>query len=58
LLPNDNASEIFLTESGEVQSADWIFITGVVAWWRLGEYLTLDIPQGGLYKKYNNYTKH
>jgi len=37
LLPNDNASEKFLTISGEVQSVDWIFIIGVPAWWRLGE---------------------
>jgi hypothetical protein len=52
LLPNDNASEIFLHKSGEVRSVDWIFINGVPAWRRLGKYMTLDIPRGGLYKKY------
>ena len=44
LLPNDNASETFLHKSGEVRSVDWIFITGVPAWRRMGEYVTPDIP--------------
>jgi hypothetical protein len=42
LLPNNNASEIFLHKSGALRSVDWIFIIGAPAWWWLGEYVTLD----------------
>jgi hypothetical protein len=42
LPPNNVARETFLHKSGAARIIDWIFITGVTAWQRLGEYVTLD----------------
>jgi hypothetical protein len=41
LVPNNSLSEIFLHKLGAVQSVDWIFITGALAWQWLGEYVTM-----------------
>jgi len=43
LLPNKTATEtFFLHKSGAVRSVAWMFMTGVPAFRRLGEYVTLN----------------
>ena len=42
LLPNNTASETFLHKSEAVWGAAWMFTIGLLAWQRLGEYVTSD----------------
>ena len=42
LLPNNTASETLLHKPEAVLSVEWVFFTGVPAWWWLDEYVTLD----------------